>query len=552
MNAGLMAKTKEIAKGYINNVLFVDDEITFLDDEKYSYRSGDGCRNILNGCQVTQALACQKISSSFYMYSSIDGRDNILNLIDNSDVLVLDWKFIFSEEKTSDEAVDIHKDDGEEDVGEEDVDDDSGRGRHALELLKEILSKTYSNPKLIIIYTGEINPEGIVDDLETLPNGHCENYRWLSDDESVCISIYFKIGLKNTHAPKIVKERTVDYPELPELIIDEFSRLHCGLISNAILKSISAIRHNTNKLLNSFSKRLDPAFVAHRAMCSNPDDAGELLQVTIADAFNAVLSYDDIPKVVDSDSVENWINSNSWLDTQTIKINKKEIAIDRCGLIDWQKQGYSQFFINKYNETHDQELSDKKLEIYDRNGKFKKDSVCCFCPEHSKAERIHEDFSILTHHKSIFLSNGFLPMLTLGTVLKKDSESFLLCIQQKCDSVRLKPDESRNFLFLNLETIPEGDKAFDLLYKDGNETTRLKICNNSCHQLQVIQFKDFEGRGFVEASSVSNKLVFKDSFENELLWLFDLKESHAQKIANEFAATLSRVGIDQSEWLRRN
>ena len=35
-------------------------------------------------------------------------------------------------------------------------------------------------------------------------------------------------------------------------------------------------------------------------------------------------------------------------------------------------------------------------------------------------------------------------------------------------------------------------------------------------------------------------------------WVLDLKESHAQRIANEFSANLARVGLDESEWLRRS
>lgn len=35
-------------------------------------------------------------------------------------------------------------------------------------------------------------------------------------------------------------------------------------------------------------------------------------------------------------------------------------------------------------------------------------------------------------------------------------------------------------------------------------------------------------------------------------WVFDLKDADAQKVANHFAAQLARVGLDESEWLRRS
>ncbi len=34
-------------------------------------------------------------------------------------------------------------------------------------------------------------------------------------------------------------------------------------------------------------------------------------------------------------------------------------------------------------------------------------------------------------------------------------------------------------------------------------------------------------------------------------WILELKEAHAQRIVNNFAAQLSRVGLAESEWLRR-
>lgn len=34
-------------------------------------------------------------------------------------------------------------------------------------------------------------------------------------------------------------------------------------------------------------------------------------------------------------------------------------------------------------------------------------------------------------------------------------------------------------------------------------------------------------------------------------WISELKNDHAQRISNDFAAKLSRVGLDESEWLRR-
>ena len=35
-------------------------------------------------------------------------------------------------------------------------------------------------------------------------------------------------------------------------------------------------------------------------------------------------------------------------------------------------------------------------------------------------------------------------------------------------------------------------------------------------------------------------------------WVAELKDEHAQRIANEFAGSFSRVGVNESEWVRRS
>ena len=35
-------------------------------------------------------------------------------------------------------------------------------------------------------------------------------------------------------------------------------------------------------------------------------------------------------------------------------------------------------------------------------------------------------------------------------------------------------------------------------------------------------------------------------------WVAELKNEYAQRIANDFAGSLSRVGVNESEWVRRS
>ena len=84
--------------------------------------------------------------------------------------------------------------------------------------------------------------------------------------------------------------------------------------------------------------------------------------------------------------------------------------------------------------------------------------------------------------------------------------------------------------------------------------TYLLVKNNPSNKFISIQFTATNGNNFVQAEiddTDSNTLIFQCEQGFKYKWIFDLMESHAQKIVNEYAANLSRVGIDESEWLRR-
>lgn len=149
------------------------------------------------------------------------------------------------------------------------------------------------------------------------------------------------------------------------------------------------------------------------------------------------------------------------------------------------------------------------------------------------------DFAILTHHKNIFQPAIGAPILTLGTVIKS-VDKYYVCIQQRCDSVRIK--EERRFLFLPLEEKGE----YPLIVNN-----ELKLFpNKSSFAIKTVKFKPKEGATIIQASKKEDKYVFYSSYGETYEWVVDLKEMQAQRILNSYCAQLSRVGLNESEWLR--
>lgn len=52
--------------------------------------------------------------------------------------------------------------------------------------------------------------------------------------------------------------------------------------------------------------------------------------------------------------------------------------------------------------------------------------------------------------------------------------------------------------------------------------------------------------------SDQGKFIFKEIYEqgDTFEWILDLKDLHSQRIVTNYVSSLSRIGLDESEWLR--
>lgn len=76
------------------------------------------------------------------------------------------------------------------------------------------------------------------------------------------------------------------------------------------------------------------------------------------------------------------------------------------------------------------------------------------------------------------------------------------------------------------------------------------IRNKSSFAIKTVKFKPKEGATIIQASKKEDKYVFYSSYGETYEWVVDLKEMQAQRILNSYCAQLSRVGLNESEWLR--
>ena len=158
-------------------------------------------------------------------------------------------------------------------------------------------------------------------------------------------------------------------------------------------------------------------------------------------------------------------------------------------------------------------------------------------------------FAALVKSKSRYENPA--PQLRLGVFVRNSAtDQFMLCMQPLCDSVRLT--NATQFPFLPL--ISAEDK-FDFVLEHLGTMYRLKL-NLRIRDLQMVTFSPTANPpGIVKASldGSENRWVFAPSAPDTppLWWAGELREGWAHKYANMFSDSVSRVGMDDSEWARR-
>ena len=191
-----------------------------------------------------------------------------------------------------------------------------GDPEYALGLLCDLLTKEAdrNSLRLVAIYTGEARLEEICTAIFTrLKNTGLE---YVEKKNKTAISyqhgsvvLYAK---PDVNLPEPLKERSVAEGDLPKRLVEDFSAMTEGLLPSIALTSLTAVRESAHLVLDQFSADLDPAFLAHRACLSNPDDAERQIVNHVAEELrglmdNAVAAQSP----AGAEAVEGWIRSKN-------------------------------------------------------------------------------------------------------------------------------------------------------------------------------------------------------------------------------------------------
>lgn len=534
VDTSFMELSKEVTKDFFQTAVFVDEQAYFEKGEavtklvvpirsiqkgetkRPSIKTVDATNHSLDAKEVIDVFASEGIVCSVIKPSEGEHfNSSKIDTIKKADALILDW--------------DIYSDEG----------------KTALNIIDYILSQDGdSRLRLILIYSGEtlslisdkLSEYLVKFDFEdkdefTFINGHSR------------ISIYAKEKISDHSSDH---SRTLRIKEIPNCLASELSEMTSGLISNVVLKSMSVLRKNTHLILAKLGPEIDPPYLSHRCLLPYPEDAKGHIVDIIADELHCMLNNSDVTDLANLDSIKKWLNyvnhDGRYCIYHSDGDTPHETDINYTQIINLLEKGYDKIkkSIEYKNDNGDNKsLNDKGFRQLSKTFDF------------TDGNFYEKDcqFAIITSQKSHYAGGSNAPILTQGSILKGNidgsSSDYWLCIQQKCDCVRLTKETE--FSFVPLKNV-EGNRAFDLVVQDQNSYIKLRIDYDN-HESRLFKFKPESG--VIRAIHDNAQFIFKTHDENKFLLISELKENHIQRISNKIATKLSRVGLDESEWQRR-
>jgi len=530
-----MQLSEEVAKKFLHTIVVVDDEATFEKKstspkviktpprrgrDKDNGSSPDdepkrGTQHSLNAKEVIDNFASKGIVCSILKPEIESDLDLFKSVAKRTDVFIIDWEI---------------NNDG---------------GNTAVRIIDDIIKSDKTQEprlRLLIIYTGEPDVDKISSKIKTKLKGLFGDKFDVTDNEATFTRGHLRIGiyLKNELGldPKFV-ERVIPEEDLSRIVSSEFSKITAGLISNVALESISILRDNTHLILGKLGPQIDPPYLTHRVWVDNPDDAMDYAVEIINSEFRSVLENHEVGHKVDSRVIKKWLEFKNP---------------DNKFVIHGPKDSPKEFDLDKFEK-----IIEKGIEHY-RSGKncnigknWYKSFTKTFCFDGEDDNVLDNNFAILTTLKNRYGETNFCPFLTQGTILKSESPiasvNYWLCIQPRCDCVRI--DEKRDFYFLPLNVVESENDKFDIVIP-GEDEDFVKL---------EIGFQTYNGKAFefpvqspdekvIKAEPQEESFVFKTPDGKKFTWIAEMKYEQIQRVAHEFASKLTRVGLNEYEWLR--
>jgi hypothetical protein len=404
--------------------------------------------------------------------------------------------------------------------------------------------------RLVAIYTSEPGREDVAKDLwaalqedeELMDRLSLDGTTLCSPDTRICI-----VNKEGTHAGADLLP--VPEADLPDHLLREFVKLTDGLLANFAVSAVAAVRRGAHHVLARFHKELDGVYLAHRISLQNPEEAEDMALERVSVELSSLVENADVPRrTLRTPTIHAWLDDRD----RHGQVFKNATARLPLPLMKELVDGGAARLADGTGQEQLQGAAPPRQKV------TSKTFIEVFYEDQTYASKAAREFARLTSFKrevGRVRLDGFKPRLTLGALLKVrrgaddpvDNEiegDFLLCVQPRCDSVRI--DAPRAFPFQQAKYDPG---AFNLIV-DGEGAAGYLLLDTKPMNTVMLKFQPEAGKDAIFARKDGDSYLFTDVRGRQFEWVGDLDDMKAQRLASEIGASMHRVGVDELEWLR--
>lgn len=508
----LLQKTKEIVSNSIKSAIFIDEKAL----ESYKKKSTDQINEEQLSINLNNNFKNKGISLSVHKFKQSDLSDSSkLNYFFKSrDLILLDWK----------------------------LDGNSGE-EYSLKLLSKVVQEKHIH--FCSIYTSENNFDDIINNICTYFSGYNSEYydsiienieAYKETNEGIFEGISFdNISL---NAQKFDIFRAIDNT-LPQLIKDITGLTNFGEALIQVKYAFSNYhKSETNNPIPTHLNRANYSLNINNTIITiiskTEDSATKILNKLNHQIYN---SDNCFTQILGLDMQNSFSENSSFIDENLLKTNIDTLMFHRKQLIDNNLNIEFENFIKTLLLQHSkQALESSYLNVLDND----------FLNKISK-RRFNvsaEDISTLnTFYNGSFIKNK--TKLNFGDIFQRENTNeYYMCITALCDC--LHPENVKNNFFF-----VKGNPADNLgtAISSGDDGFKSYVDNKTCILWTIGDYvKPFQLHisNTTIVNDIIKPLIISNSTLNEitLKYVFSLKSSYAQRIANHSFAHPIRVGVD--------
>ena len=414
---------------------------------------------------------------------------------------------------------------------------DKDNGAKATSLILKVIGDGSGSDRmrLIAIYTGESDLRAVANNAaEALSERYGEAPERPSDFVAVKGPVRLVVfGKEHTRVPfedTQLSDRVLASSALPNRLIHEFAEMTTGLLANVAIAGLSEVRAQTHKLLTMFSPALDPAYLGHRVLLPNPSEAEDQVMAMFVAEVLSILEHGDVAKQAGIDSIRAWVNGMT--SKNTLRLTHVSVS---------SQDALLELLANGVDNTKGVALGGWQWEKVTH----------AFTTDDDSAEEANRQFARMMHVKTRY--GGRPPTLTLGTILFSElhqGATYWICLQPKCDTVRIKDPTA--FPMVPMTPVTNQRDDFEIVVPHRDSWVLLRVPRKPA-DIRMFTFEPNDSSMNQVTATWSDSTWRLNPLEDSYFeWVAELKDEHAQRIANEFAGSFSRVGVKESEWVRRS